>query len=293
MKPFSKNKRRGYFIFFLLIFFVGAPLFIFDAKGYRLNWTGVLNVFQTGGVYIGTDQSGIDIYVNHVLVRKTSIVQKGIFVQDLKPGTYTITVSKAGLQSWNKTLKVFPEIVTEARTFLIKSNPELIEIPRYLRVQSSTPTTSPRNILTKNPEYDILNAFFAPLTSKTVLMQFGTTSLDSKALGNIFVKNDIGKLRILWMGDPDSVPNYFCENTTCKSQITIKAASKILFFDFFPGRNDLIVLRLENGIYVSEIDDRSTQNIQQIVSGPGFDFRIKDGKSIYLKKEARIYQVSL
>lgn len=293
MKPLSKTRRRSYFIFFFLIFIISAPLFILDAKGYRLNWSGVLKVSQTGGLYISTDQSGIEIYVNNELVKRTSIAQKSIFVQDLKPGIYDIRVSKEGLQSWNKTLRVFPEIVTEARSFLIRSEPEVTEIPKTFVPQNSQSTTSSKALAPKNPEYDLINGLFAPTVVKVVQRKSATTALESKTLSDVFIKNEVGKLHILWTGAADSIPNYFCENTACKSEITTHTASPVLSFDFFPGRNDLLLLRLENGIYVSEIDDRSPQNIQQIISGSGFDFRIKDGRKIYLKKEGRIYSVSL
>ena len=74
--------------------------------------------------------------------------------------------------------------------------------------------------------------------------------------------------------------------------ITISTASRILSFDFFPGRDDLLLLQLENGIYVSEIDDRSPQNVMPIVSGLGYDFKVKDGR-IYIKKDGKIYLVSV
>lgn len=293
MKPLSKNKRRWYLAFFFLVFIVGAPLFIFDARGYRFNWNGVAKVFQTGGLYISTDQSGIEIYVNRVLVKKTSLVQKSIFVQDLKPGTYEINVSKEGLQQWTKTLKVFPEIVTEARTFLFKTDPELIEIPRFLDSRDIGTTSSRKKIALKNPEYDLINTLFLPPITKTVLEKPATTSPENKALSDLLIKNEDGKLRVFWTGDEDSIPNYFCESSVCKHEITIHAATPILSFDFFPGRNDLLVLRLAGGIFVAEIDDRSPQNVEQIASGSGFDFRIKDGKTIYLKKDGKVYSVSL
>jgi hypothetical protein len=55
----------------------------------------------------------------------------------------------------------------------------------------------------------------------------------------------------------------------------------------------LLIIRSENGVYVSEIDDRSPQNIQSIVPGADYDFRVKDGSEIYLKKDAKIYSVAL
>ena len=291
MKPLSKNKRRGYFISLCIVFVIGAPLFVLNARGYRLNWNNVLKPSQTGGLYISTDQSGIEIYVDRLLVKETSIVQKSIFVPDIKPGMHEVNVSKDGLQSWNKTLKVFPEIVTEARSFLMKSSPELLEIPRFFNPQTPGAATSSKEIPLRNMEYDAINALFLPLAVGTTSSKAATTSPDDKILNNMLVKNDTGKLHVFWTGKIDLIPNYFCENIVCKSEIIVNTASRVLSYDLFPGRNDILILRLADGIYVSEIDDRSPQNIQKIVSEPGYDFRTKDGK-IYLKRDEKIYAVS-
>ena len=292
MLPLSRNKRRLYLIFFAIIFIIGAPFFIFKAKGYKLNLQDFFNVSKTGGLYISTDQSRIDISVNGEIVRKTGIIQKSIFVQNLKPGVYQINISKEGLQSWNKSLRVFPEIVTEARPFLIKSEPVLTEIPRLLIGDSSALSSTSQNVSKKNSEYDLINALFLPPDLKSLSVKPAKTSPDTKILGNVLVKNSAGKLHVLWKGEKDSTPNYFCENA-CKLEIIVNTVSKVLSFDFFPGRNDLLILSVEDGIFVSEIDDRSSQNVQKVVSGFGYDFRIKDGKEIYLKKGLKIYSVTL
>lgn len=292
MLPLSRNKRRLYLIFFAIIFIIGAPFFIFKAKGYKLNLQDFFNVSKTGGLYISTDRSGIDISVNGESVRKTGIIQKSIFVQNLKPGVYQINISKEGLQSWNKSLRVFPEIVTEARPFLIKSEPVLTEIPRLLIGDSSALSSTNRNVSKKNSEYDLINVLFLPPGLKSVSVKTATTSPYTKMLGDVLVKNSAGKLHVLWKGEKDSTPNYFCENA-CKLEIIVNTVSKVLSFDFFPGRNDLLILSVEDGIFVSEIDDRSSQNVQKVVSGFGYDFRIKDGKEIYLKKGLKIYSVTL
>ena len=292
MLPLSRNKRRLYLIFFAIIFIIGAPLFIFNAKGYKLNLQDFFNVSKTGGLYISTDRSGIDISVNGESVRKTGIIQKSIFVQNLKPGVYQINISKEGLQSWNKSLRVFPEIVTEARPFLIKSEPVLTEIPRLLIGDSSALSSTNRNVSKKNSEYDLINVLFLPPGLKSVSVKTATTSPYTKMLGDVLVKNSAGKLHVIWKGEKDSTPNYFCENA-CKLEIIVNTVSKVLSFDFFPGRNDLLILSVEDGIFVSEIDDRSSQNVQKVVSGFGYDFRIKDGKEIYLKKGLKIYSVTL
>lgn len=279
MNPLSKNRRLVYLLFFSAVFVICVPLFILYAKGYRFDINKAFQISETGGLYINTDQSGISIYVNGEIVRKTSIIQKSVFVQSLKPGTYQVSVSKDAFQTWNKTLKVFPEIVTEARSFSLKKEPTLTEITKNLN--SGDVATSSSRIAVRNPEYALINALFATSTQSTFKVR------------NILVKNEGGRLHISWTGENDSIPNYFCESSVCKREIIINSDADVESFDFFPGRDDLLIIHLENGVYVSEIDDRSPQNIQSIVLGTDYDFRVKDGSEIYLKKDTKIYSVAL
>ncbi len=297
MDPLSRKKRITYFIFFSIVFFAVVPLFIFYAQGYRFNLKDVVKVSETGGLYVSTDQSGIEIYVNNVLEKKTSIIQKTVFVQDLRPGTYDIRVSKNGLQTWSKRLKVFPELVTEARTFLIKDHPELVSIPLYLSQATSTgssvATTTKKAV--KNPEYMLaLKAFMTPLsTAPTTTKKVASTTDEFLPVQKLVFENTHGVLIATWKGEQDAIPSYFCENTVCKSSIEVKAGGPVLAYDLFPGRDDLLIVQLAKGVYVVEIDDRSPQNKETIVEGEGYEFRIKESGVLYLKHGVDIYSVAL
>lgn len=63
-------------------------------------------------------------------------------------------------------------------------------------------------------------------------------------------------------------------------------------FDFLPGSTDLVVLLLEKGIYVIEIDDRAWQNVQPLILGEDLDMRIENGQ-IYVYDGKIIYQMVL
>lgn len=82
-------------------------------------------------------------------------------------------------------------------------------------------------------------------------------------------------------------------DTHCEPSIRIdRKKQTVHYFDFFPGSTDLVVLGLDDGIYVIEIDDRSWQNVQPLVMGNTLAFRIING-SVYLYDGAVLYQVSL
>ncbi len=286
MQPLSRNKRRGYIFFFSLLFIIITPILILYATGYR--FTDTFSLGRTGGLYISTNQSGVQIYVNNKLIRETGIFQKNIFVQNLKPGTFAIETRKDGFISWKKELMIYPETVAEARTFMLPNDVILNEILPFVDTDG-TPTTSLTILKTKNPEFtDITSIFLPPKITK----KSATTTLDTKILGKLYLKKISGKLHASWMGNQDERPLYFCINNICRNEIIIQTSSSVRSFDFFPGRSDLVIVVLDSGIYVTEIDDSPGQNTQPILNGTNLDMRVKDN-IVYIKKEVTLYSVSL
>lgn len=63
-------------------------------------------------------------------------------------------------------------------------------------------------------------------------------------------------------------------------------------FDFYPGSSDLVILALDTGIYVEEIDNRAWQNMQPLILGDHLKFYIENG-TIYVYDGNLIYQIIL
>ncbi len=61
-------------------------------------------------------------------------------------------------------------------------------------------------------------------------------------------------------------------------------------FNFYPKSTDLVIVALDDGVYVVEIDDRSWQNVQPLLLGRGLSFYIENG-NIYVYDGELIYQV--
>lgn len=80
----------------------------------------------------------------------------------------------------------------------------------------------------------------------------------------------------------------FAGERLCRSDIRIdRKWQEVIWFDFLPNRSDLVLMLLEDGLYVVEIDDRSWQNVQLLY--PGTDLvvlldagrvMVKDGEYI-------------
>ena len=292
MKPLSRKKRSGYLIVLIVIFIIAAPLLILYASGYRLGET--LRFLPTGGLYVTTAQSGIEIYINDELIRETSLWQKNILIQNLKPQEYRVKVVKDGYQEWSKTLQVFAEIVTEAHTFMLPTEIEIEEIlPVIVETPNSTSTGTAIERGRENPEYLAVTELFKKPITKTTTSKVATTTRDVKILRKLSVENVGGRLEVEWIGEPDSQPVYFCLENVCEDRIIIEPKSRLISFDFFPGREDLIILGLESGIYVTEVDNRGGQNVQKIIEGLNIDFKVMNGDKIYLKIDKKYFSVSL
>ncbi len=283
MKPLSLRRRRMYLFVFGLVFFVSIPLLILYATGYRLG--DALNLIRTGGLHISVPYSGAQVSIGDTITKETSVFQKNIFVQNLRPGSYEVKVEKEGLQSWTKRLVVFPQRVTEGYAFLLPQAIEPVSIPEFLVEGTSTSTS--KKLEKKNPEYATALSLFATTT------KVATSSEFVKTRRKLSVVNVEGVLHATWKGDIDSVPHYFCQNESCNEEIILETKTKVKTFDFFPGRDDLLVVALSQGVYAIEIDNRSTQNIQTIHEASGSDFRIRNDEIIILEKDKKLFKISL
>ncbi len=91
------------------------------------------------------------------------------------------------------------------------------------------------------------------------------------------------------MGPVQTIP----KDTACDPRIRIdRKWQKVRDFDFYPGSTDFVVVALQDGVYVVEVDDRSWQNVQPLIMGNNLEFYIENG-SIYVYDGTLIYSVLL
>lgn len=77
----------------------------------------------------------------------------------------------------------------------------------------------------------------------------------------------------------------------CRASIRIdRQYQTVLDFDFFPSSTDLVVMHRSDGIFVTEVDDRSWQNTQGLYPHSVDEMVISNGK-IYVKKGKMILEL--
>lgn len=141
--------------------------------------------------------------------------------------------------------------------------------------------------------------------------------------GNMQLVERKGDLYAVWNGRVENIPYYFCVNnlyssTTanrfgehvakqinelmlststsmlidgnrmCRPEIKIdRLRQDVYFYDFLPNSSDLVLLQLEDGLYVTEIDDRAWQNTQKIY--PGKDINVVVENNVIYIKDGEYY----
>lgn len=144
--------------------------------------------------------------------------------------------------------------------------------------------------------------------------------------GNMRIVEEGDELQAQWVGSTNVTPYYFCVasstatttaarygehvarqideqalstttplaidgNRICRQKILLdRKRQDVFFYDFFPGTTDLVLLQLEDGLYVTEIDDRAWQNTQRIYLGNNFTTVIDNG-SIYIQDEDIFFEL--
>lgn len=284
--PLPLGRRRAYFGTLLLIFIIAVPFLFLYATGYRFE--GMLGLVKTGGIYVGAERADAEIYIEGVLVRETGTFRRAFFVQNLEPGVYTLEVRKEGYHSWGKTLPVFAHIVTEAQAFTMPTEPELTVIPRL--IESQTTTTAP----IENPLHIELLAQFASETATSTIEGDIAVATTTKAFQGMLLFDAGEHIVARWTRSTESIPFYFCTpGHACTDEIVLNTkGAHPSYFDFFPGTAHLVIVTLPDGVYVTELDNRSGQNIQPIWEGRGADFRVFDG-NVYILAEGVIYEAGL
>lgn len=120
---------------------------------------------------------------------------------------------------------------------------------------------------------------------------------DPDELENLIVNNDEvgwiedGSVIVSWIGKEDRNPYYYCTIEECKKSIKVNFDKKILSFNFMPGRNDVIFVLNEEGLWATELDDRSVRNIQPIYFGDNIDFRINSNNRVVVLDDGIFYEL--
>lgn len=194
----------------------------------------------------------------------------------------------------------------------------------YIFVKSLFSSTS---VLSKSVFDKFLDRDYRFGFSTTSLSTTSSTTVeDFVERGNTRLVPKDKSIYAVWQDGLDSIPYYFCvtddvasstakrygqhvadallesyQSTSsplmkdgdriCRSEIKLNHLGKdIYFYDFFPNSSDLILLQLEDGLYVTEIDDRAWQNTQLLYPGDNFKV-VLENNLIYIFEDNKYFEI--
>lgn len=105
-------KTRGLLLISLtIIFVVAGTALVLYSRGARFdfeNW----EIVQTGGIYLKTEPADVQIQLDGKPKKNQSgFLQSGTLINNLKPGTYKVTVQAKDYHSWQKEIRVLSSTV--------------------------------------------------------------------------------------------------------------------------------------------------------------------------------------
>lgn len=209
-------------------------------------------------------------------------------------------------------------VATSTATSSLVINPEY-EFVESLFTSSTAPTSSVFTRYRPAVERFAFSSDVARATS--AIPENATTSITD---GNLKLFENGAEVFVQWMPESfENAPAYFCvdhynASTTiarygqhvmdniiveygkpaadlagrvCRRDIRIDRKWMDVFgFYFFPGRPELVIMHLNDGIYVVEVDDRAWQNTQVLYPGDYLRLVI-DGGSIYIQDGDQFFEV--
>lgn len=283
---------------------------------------------ESGTHRVVVQRPGLHTWVKELPVDSNIVTEAAAFnmpeLPHIRPIAEYVNQSGQGVFLAKSTsTELFPKATTTGNYIIVtKTTPATLSPSsehEYVADLFASSTATSTSIIAKLEE-EIERFRFATTTATTTK---APTYIEQ---GNMRLVPRDGELYARWIGSGPSTPHYFCapqvasttialrlglhfaqqieeqrlSTTTplhiegdriCRSEIRIdRKWQDIRYYEFFPGTSDLIVLLLQDGLYVTEIDDRAWQNTQQIYPGDNFRAVVTD-TNIYIEEDGRYFEL--
>lgn len=314
MQPLSNKKRNRLFLLFGVVFLLSLPFLILYSTGFRFSEKSLI---KTGGLYVHKPLvADVSIALNDKPLNEkiTSFLQRYYFVQSLRQGEYKVQAEKEGYHAWQKTVPVLSQRITEVAPFLVPAESPFEEIPKNLETTKTTDSTTIPNPLytntvklfnekaiawrTESREYELAKETYESLLEELqeeyadqedldittlVTIEEPRLHLNSRQKIEIWQQESTNKILASLESGSNSLP-YFCESIViCSTPNVIVSDKEIDSFNFFPGRNDIVIYTNEDGLFAAEIDRRSKQHVFLLYAGKDIEFTTENDDTIYIK----------
>lgn len=284
---------------------------------------------EAGEHRVVVQKDGLHTWVKELPVDPYIVIEAAAFNMPITPIIRPVTEYTNGflpvLFNQDEAVEIFEGATTSVPYILASTsatssyfiNPEYDFVARLFSTTSTTSVSVFDRFIAEVEKFGFATA--------TVSGTEATSSLHVEK-GNIRLVQHGSDIYARWVGVENSVPYYFCVNdidveimstrygqhvaeqvvaqrtstTTplisdgervCRQEIKIdRKRQDVFLFDFVPGSNDLVLLQLEDGLYVTEIDDRAWQNTQLLYPGNNHQVVVYND-TIYIKKGDQYFEI--
>lgn len=215
-------------------------------------------------------------------------------------------------------------VSTSTATTTLRLNPEFVLLKDLFLEKAST-TKYIKSLANKEDDKNF--GFNKSTSSTSTIVSSAELATTTVARDNLEVYENEGEVWVRTTSlDRKNIPRYFCTEqvsldkilneevldqkieeaipvetslnnlvgdklSPCRSEIKIQRHGReVLGFDFFPTSVNLVLMHLEDGIYVVEVDDRSWQNTQLLYGGHDLEVLIyREG--IFIKENDLIFEI--
>lgn len=285
---------------------------------------------ESGTHRVVVQQDGLHTWVKELPVDPYIVIEAAAFNMPLDAHvrhiTEFVTETGEGVVPSSASTSAFYTIATSTDQLVFATttatssyvtNPEHIFIEALFSTSTSLSSSLVERFLTEVERFGFATS--TQIATSSEVMRVPTK-------GNLSLVEREGEIYAAWNGPDSAIPYYYCvaraeleevgerygehvaeqilaqdistttrlhidDNRICRKEIRIdRKRQDVFFYDFLPGSSDLVLLQLEDGLYVSEIDDRAWQNTQKIFSGSDFDVLVEND-SVYLAADGQYVQL--
>ncbi len=296
LKTMTIRRRRILFLLTTGLFLLLVVPVLLYSFGYRFS-TETWRIVHAGGLSVSsTPSTGTRIYVDGKLVKETTLLSRKLFLQGLTPHAYKIRIEKEGYFSWEKTLPVRPERVTDVQALLVRDGPDgAVILQGDWKKLSFLPGSE---TIVKLSDSKNNNRFFSLTDIKFIpnplLTSTSTPTLPEEVKKILAEKKPIGydydfqgermlwwnehSLSIHWLRGEEFLPLY----TEKTEEKIFQSSDSIREAKFYPGQ-DAVLLTFSNAVVIIELDGRGNRNVYPLYKGNRPDFLVSnENNKIYV-----------
>jgi hypothetical protein len=332
MQPLSNTKRNILFAGLVLVFILLIPVIVLNSLGYTWTEGFKVSKAGGIYIHSDLPNTRLYIN-DKFLKENGTFIRNVFVQDLRPNRNYKVVIQKEGYTTWTKDIYVYPSLVSEGHILMLPEEIEQREIYPFFDEEgegANAPvagftivrTTPGGVVIPENDEYietvtlfeeknpfeievpDVLTSENISEEEEKILPQYfvDLNIEDPESLENLIETNDEvswiykGNIVLYWIDDLEKIPYYYCggeREKICSDEIFLDWTEDVKRFDYFPGRDNVWVVLVNDGVYAVEIDPRGERNVQLVYGGNDLDFRINDSGNLIVKDKGSYYELDL